>query len=141
MRRIIPQFERVHCIAAGTTIYLLLCTAFSRNPKLALLSSIMLGCSVMVLFGNQTGAIHWALQCGLVFLLLHSLRWEDQKHQGAGVLRAMATVLWVLYSFVWMRFDGQWWMPGIFGLLVLGGCLIARYRRVEDKSLGKHRTD
>jgi hypothetical protein len=129
MHRILPQFERVHCVAAGTAVYLLLCAMFSRNPKVALLSSIMVGCAVMVLFGDKPGAIHWALQCTLTFLLLHSLQWEDSDHPGSVVLRAGGAVLWVVYSFVWMRFDGQWWMPGIFGLIVLGGCLIARYFR------------
>lgn len=126
---IVPNFERVHWIAVGTAIYLLLCSMLSRNPRVALFASIMLTCSVMVLSGRQTAAVHWALQCGMAFLLLHSLRWEDEKHPGAGFLRAVTALVWVICSFAWMRFNGQWWMPGIFGFVVLGGWLVACYFR------------
>jgi hypothetical protein len=129
MRHVIPGLERIHCIAAGATLYLLLCTVFSRNPKRALLASIMVVCAFTVLFGNKNGAGHWALQFGLVFLLLHSLRWEDAEHPGAVLVRNAATSLWILSDLVWTRSGAEWWMPGIFGFLVLGGCVAARLFR------------
>jgi hypothetical protein len=87
---------------------------------LALLGSIVLGSAVMAVFGNHDGAIHWALQSGLGFLLLHSLRWNDEEHQGAGTVRVVAGLLWVTESFVWMYSgEGKFWMPCIPGAIVL----------------------
>src|SRR4029077_18676474 len=89
------------------------------NPKLALLGSIVLGSAVMAVFGNHDDAIHWALQSGLGFLLLHSLRWNDEEHQGAGTVRVVAGLLWVTESFVWMYSgEGKFWMPCIPGAIV-----------------------
>jgi len=30
-----------------------------------------------------------------VFLLVHSLRWVDYEHTGAGLVRAVAAMIWV----------------------------------------------
>ena len=113
--------SRAGCITAGVMAYLVFWIVLLRNPKLAILGSIILGSAVMALVGNHAGAIYWAFQSGLVFLLLHSLRWNDTEHQGANTVRVMVGLVWVMQSLVWMNSDaGKFWMPFIPGALVLG---------------------
>jgi hypothetical protein len=45
-----------------------------------------------------------------VLILIHSLRWEDRYHSGAGALRVLASGLWVGHTFFWMRMSGELWM-------------------------------
>lgn len=121
MQSISPELNRMRCVASGVMAYLILWTVLLRDPKLAILGSIAFGSAVMALFGNHAGAIHWALQSGLAFLLLHSLRWNDAEHQGAGAVRVVAGLVWVVESFVWMYSgEGKFWMPCIPGAMVLG---------------------
>jgi hypothetical protein len=130
MQAIAPGFARAQCVASGLTAYLIFWTAWLRNPKLAILGSIILGSAIMSVFGHHAGAGHWALQSGFVFLLLHSLRWNDSEHPGASTARMLAGMAWVIQSFVWMNAaTGRFWMPLIPGLMVLGiycACQICR---------------
>jgi hypothetical protein len=59
---------------------------------------------------NRPDASHWALQAGLVLILIHSLRWEDRYHSGAGALRVLTSGLWVGHTFFWMHTSGALWM-------------------------------
>jgi hypothetical protein len=121
MQSISPELNRARCIVSGAMAYLILWSVLLRNPKLAIVGSIAFGSAVMALFGNHAGAIHWALQSGLAFLLLHSLRWNDAEHQGAGAVRVVAGLVWVAHSLVWMYSgEGKLWMPCIPGAIVLG---------------------
>jgi hypothetical protein len=121
LQSLAPGLSRAGCVASGVVAYLIFWTVLLRNPKLAILGSIVLGSTVMSLLGNHANAIYWAFQCSLVFLLLHSLRWNDAEHQGANTVRAVVGLVWVLQSFIWMNSDaGKFWMPCISGMIVLG---------------------
>jgi len=121
LQSVAPGLNRAGCIAAGVMAYTVVWIMRSRNPRLAILGSIILGSTVTSLFSNHAGAGYWAFQSGLVFLLLHSLRWNDAEHQGANIVRMVAGLVWVMQSLVWMHSDaGQFWMPFIPGALVLG---------------------
>jgi hypothetical protein len=72
---------------------------------------------------------HWAVQSGLVFLLLHSLRWEDQAHEGARAVRNLAAVLWTFHALVWVRSDAALWMPCIPGGIVLSAYILTQFLR------------
>lgn len=112
------------CVAAGLAGYLLFWTAWLRNPKLAVAGAILFGIAIAVLSDGHLSA-NWALQGGFVFFLLHSLRWNDAEHAGAGAGRNFIAILWAMHSFVWMNSDGaRFWMPFIPGLLVLYGVLL-----------------
>jgi hypothetical protein len=115
-----PDLNRPKWIAAIALAYLMIHTVLSRNPKLAIVGSLALGSAVMVVFENHNGAMHWAFQCALVFLLVHSLRWHDWEHHGASAVRITMSLGWVTHSFAWMRSDnGEFWMPMISGASVL----------------------
>jgi hypothetical protein len=108
-------------VASGIVIYLLFWTVLLRNPKLAILASIVLGFAVSSVSEYRADAIHLAFQSGFAFFLLHSLRWNDDEHQGANWARAFAGLAWVMESFFWINPpEAKFWMPCIPGFLVLG---------------------
>lgn len=51
------------------------------------------------------GILVLSLQVGVVFLLLHSLRWEDQDHTGLAALRRITAGTWIVHSFTWTNVD------------------------------------
>ena len=130
LQSIAHGFSREQCVAFGLVAYLVFWTAWLRNPKLAILGSIVLASTVMSAFHQHAGAGHWALQCGFVFLLLHSLRWNEAEHAGANAARMLVALGWGIQSFVWMHSDtGKFWMPLIPAAIVLGViCITQIYR-------------
>ncbi len=119
MQVAIPGATAAGCVAAGLVAYLLFWTAWLRNPKLAVVGAILLGIAIAVVFDDRL-SVNWALQGGFVFFLLHSLRWHDAEHAGAGAARKIIGMLWVLQSFAWMNGEGaRFWMPFLPGGLVL----------------------
>ena len=108
------------CVAAGLAAYLIFWAAWLRDPKLATLGAILFGIAIAVVFHSHPNVINWALQGGFVFLLLHSMRWNDAEHAGAGATRNFIGIVWATQSFVWMNCEGaRFWMPFIPGVLVL----------------------
>jgi hypothetical protein len=73
--------------------------------------------------------VNAALQSGLVFLLLHSLRWEDSKHDGLRIVRIIACAGWLLHSYLWTFSGDALWMPCIFGSAVLAIYLVVQLFR------------
>lgn len=127
-----PDLDRTGCLQAAVAAYLIFLTTFSRNPKLAIFGALVFGASVLATLGNHANAIQWALQGGCVFLLLHSLRWDDAQHPGSGLVRALTASVWVLQSVVWMNNEAShFWMPLLPGVLVLGVCLACQFHRLE----------
>ena len=120
--------HREMLIRVGIAVYLMFYIVRSRSPKTGMLGSALVAIMVASVF-HRDSAIHLAVQSGLVFLLLHSLRWEDAKHEGARVVRIVTGVLWTVHAFVWVHTDGMLWMPCIFGGLVLAVYLITEFLR------------
>ena len=86
--------------------WLLLCAAAyglywiirSRNPKAGVWGAVIVAIAIFNV--ASSGALGFELggQCGLLFLLLHSLCWVDAEHRGAGAARVLAAVIWFLHS-------------------------------------------
>ncbi len=126
----VPALTHGTCVAMGVGAYLIFCTMLSADPRLALVGSVFLGFGVGSIFGNYNGATHWAFQSAFAFILLHSLRWNDPAHQGAGIFRAITALLWVTQSLIWMNAGGgKFWMPCIAAVVVLAVYLIMQIRR------------
>ncbi|HTB83941.1 MAG TPA: hypothetical protein VK742_09835 [Candidatus Sulfotelmatobacter sp.] len=120
-----PGLMRAHWVDAGLVLYLLFCTALSRNPKLAIFGSLVLGGSLVALFNDYAGASYWAVQGAFVFFLMHSLRWNDDEHHGAKMVRMLACIVWVGHAFAWMNSGpGHGWGACLSGATVLGGFYI-----------------
>lgn len=135
IRIVTPALERAHYIALGIGIYLLCYILMSRDPKVGMLGSILVATVVAVLFSKHGAALQWAAQSGLVFLLLHSLGWADLEHPGARAVRAMAAVLWVAETILWVRSGAAMWMPCIPGGIVFAGYLLTQLLRGRWDSL------
>jgi hypothetical protein len=129
IRLLTPTLNREIYLCAGIGVYVMAYAMSSRNPKVGFLSSVLVIIVTAVLFSRHEGAIHWAVQSGLVFLLLHSLRWVDIEHQGARALRIIAAGLWVMHAAIWVHSDAAIWMPCIPGAIVLGAYLITQLLR------------
>jgi hypothetical protein len=127
----IPGATATGCVAAGLAAYLIFWTAWLQNPRLAVFGAILVGIAIAVVFRGHAN-VNWALQGGFVFFLLHSLRWNDAEHAGAGASRNFIGIVWAIQSFVWMNCDGtRFWMPFIPGALVLAlYCLLLPCRGV-----------
>jgi hypothetical protein len=120
MQFIYPGLAQSPCVAAGLVAYLVLWTAWQRNPKLAVVGSIILGYGLAAVLDGRDWGIHVALQGTFVFLLLHSLRWNEKEHPDAGRVRMLIGVAWAIASFVWVNTDaGKFWMPLVPGAMVL----------------------
>jgi hypothetical protein len=101
-----PGFDRAKFLAAVVTAGFLLWTLRSRNPKLGVLGALAAAASVFFLLGESTRSLHWAAQVGLIFGLLHSLRWVDSSNEGAGSIRISAALIWAAHSFWWLHDAG-----------------------------------
>ncbi len=120
MHFIYPGLDPAQCMGAGAAAYLVLWIAWQRNPKLAIVGSIILGYGLAAVFDGQDWAVPVAFQGTFVFLLLHSLRWSDKENPDAGKVRMLISFAWAITSCVWVNTDaGRFWMPLIPGAVVL----------------------
>ena len=120
IRSVVPGASVSDCVAAGLVAYFVVWTAWLPNPKLAVLGSVAFGWAIAMIFWRHASGVHWAFQGGLAFLILHSLRWNDGEHPGAGTTRMLTGLAWAVQSFVWVNSDeGRLWMPLIPGMAVL----------------------
>lgn len=133
-RALTPQFDRETCVAGAAVIYLLICTALSRDPKLGILGALAAAISVGIA-AQHSDAVHWAVQIGLVFLLIHSLRWVDSEVQGASALRWLAALAWIAHSVVWTHVYNAGWRVGLIAVAVLAAWFIFRCIRGKWGSL------
>ena len=65
--------------------------------------------------------MHVGAQLGLVFLLVHSLRWVDVEEAGAAAARNIGAAMWALHSMLWIAGDGStaWAATGSFALVIV----------------------
>ena len=124
-----PDLQRATYVGVGLAVYLMFYAVLSRNPKVGIFGGVMMAAIIAIAFQRHHAVILWAVQGGLVFLLLHSLRWVDDEHQGARTVRVMAGDLWVLHAVNWVRADAPMWMPCIPGAIVFGAYVIAQFLR------------
>jgi hypothetical protein len=121
--------HREMLIQLGIAAYLMLYIVMSRNPKAGIFGAVLTAMMTGVAFSDHGVTFHSALQSGLVFLLLHSLGWDDSEHEGARVVRNVATAVWASHAFVWAHVDAALWMPCLAGGIVLAAYLITQFLR------------
>ncbi len=125
------ELSRAKLIAAASAAYLLLCAALSRNPKAAIPGAFAAAFVGGVLCKDADSSPHWAMQAGMVFFLLHSLRWRDHEHQGAGAVRAVASLAWIVQSFAWVRNGVPVLLPLSIAAVVFAVCGLRWFIRLN----------
>ena len=127
-RNLTAQFSRETFVAGAAVIYLLICISLTHDPRLGMLGGLVAAISVNM-SSQQPDTIHWAIQTGLVFLLLHSLRWRDFEQNGTAPLRWLASVAWVAHSLAWTHLYSAGWRVYAMAVPVLAVWLLFRCLR------------
>jgi len=92
-----PGSDSAELAAGILCAYLILLTLISKRPGAGLLGGAMLSGLLMAIFPRPMVDDHLAINLGLVFAMLHSVRWQD------GVVeRRWLGVFWILQCAVWM---------------------------------------
>lgn len=100
------DLDRDRCVWGGVAFWIILVSCLSRNAISGVVGSFTLMVAILVV-GRGDTSMHQAFQGGLVFLLLHSMRWEDDADPARKGLRNITAVLWVIHSVVWTRMEGD----------------------------------
>ncbi len=127
--RILPAFSRPECLVGAGAALVLFQGVRSRNPIAGLFGGIAAGLAVCFGFGSHPGSAHWGIQAGVVFVLLHSIRWDDDAYLPASWLRVMIATAWVTHSVVWVHMNGEFWMTLTTATPVMITGLVARRLR------------
>lgn len=102
-----PEVARRTALVLAATFYFVVLAFRSRLPVAGIAGALMVGLDCAGL--AREAGMHVALQAGLSFLLIHSLRWEDVRHAGAKGCRYLAAALWVGDAWMWTH-DGTGWL-------------------------------
>lgn len=97
------QITPMNTVGMGMLIYALIAVVFSRNPKVSIIGAL----AALIVGGLARQAhpdwFYWATQAGLIYFLCHSWRWEDEKHEGAGLVRMAVAGAWVAHTYYWAQ--------------------------------------
>jgi hypothetical protein len=95
----------------------------SKRPKLGILAGICLSIGVAHFLPRTTLALNFAIQAGLIFVLLHSLRW-DAGSPDAATARKLCALYWLLDTMVWIAVE-----PGraTYGAMACGVFVLVVY--------------
>jgi hypothetical protein len=97
-RALPPSFSVDHCALCFVAAYAAWWILISRNPKLGVLGGMIVGISVGGILDGHEAGMSLGVQAGLLFLLLHSLLWNDAAHHGARGARIFGCILWLGHS-------------------------------------------
>jgi hypothetical protein len=118
--------------AAAAIGYVLLASVLSRRVTAGLFGALAVVVALGMAIPLTQGGLHCALQGGLMFLLLHSLRWDDAIDRWARILRWIAAAVWGLQALVWAAAGGPVWeMAGIGAGVLLTGVVVGWLQRAR----------
>jgi hypothetical protein len=100
---LLPHYSRELCITGAILGYVILRAILSSNPLTALGGAAAVTCVANYLLGHFSQGPELSFQFGLVFLLVHSLVWQNTHHSAADALRILAALGWIAHSFVWIQ--------------------------------------
>jgi hypothetical protein len=104
---ILPRpLGRDQLIAGALACYLLLQALASRRAELGLIGALVAGIAPALILRPESG--HAVFQVAAVFLLVHSLRWNDDAQAGAGFLRWVGLLSWLAEAIGAARTGGAW---------------------------------
>ena len=116
---------REEALYAASFVYLLIRATLSRSAKAGVLGSLI---AAFGIWKCRTGVDpgYYAAQAGVIYVLLHSLKWRMEE--GVETARWVAGAIWAVHSVAWMAED---YKPAainaaLCGIFVVGACLIMR---------------
>jgi hypothetical protein len=112
-------FNRSDLIGLAVLAYVMIGSLLTRNPKAAIAGGIAAAIAGGAMRNLGSDTWHWAAQFGIVFFLLHSLRWRDYEHSGAPGVRIFMAACWLIHTAIWVRDDAAIWQPLIIAGAVL----------------------
>jgi hypothetical protein len=127
-RHVVSDFTRAKSFGGSVAFLLLAWAAWSTSPKLGTIGAIV-SATVVCALGHNPNTPHWATQAAVIFLLLHSLRWEDAEHQGAAFARVAVALTWVVHAWIWVSLSKVGWTIAALAVPVLCSYLAARWLR------------
>ena len=101
--------------------YALYWIARSRHPKAGIFGGLIVAFSILILMSDREVGVGLSVQCGLAFLLLHSLRWVDEGHPGAGAARNLACLFWFGHALLMVHWH---WPRANEIVLATGGVML-----------------
>ncbi len=96
----VPNFSREKMILLANGAYLLTLATLMRRPGWSVFASALFGFGIAryIQYLDYLGL--YAIQAGLLFLLIHSLCWKTRGREGWSVRTAAAVAL-IAHSFIW----------------------------------------
>jgi hypothetical protein len=122
------DLTREKLLASAAALYVLIWVSWLPSPKLALLGTLLCGIITGYLLDAHPDCAHWVTQACLVYLLLHSLRWDDSREKGVGAVRWLAAIIWVAHSLGWTHWDEGLWKASALALPVITTALLLRHK-------------
>ena len=131
VRLVMPEFTRgawvFCCVAAGVALL-----AFrSKDPRIGIPCGIGAAVATGLVAPPTSATWHLAGQLGLVYMLLHSMRWPDESQPGTRPARTILAILWVSHAFL-ISFGNDAatrWVATPFAILILASWLVVTLLR------------
>jgi hypothetical protein len=122
----VTMFSRGQCVTGAILGYIIFRAVLSRSPEFALAGAVATALATGGLLEHVAYATRYAdqfaIQAGLAFALVHSLRWVDRDYTYAPGLRACIAITWFVHSIGWMH-NGPaiaGWTVTLVAVFVLG---------------------
>jgi hypothetical protein len=95
---LLMPFSHGRCVAAAVAGYTIVRVLFTRRPGAAILGGLAVAVTPLFVGVEPLGL---PLQTGLLYVLIHSPRWDDRQHTGAAAFRIVAALVWAAHSVGW----------------------------------------
>jgi hypothetical protein len=96
------DIDVVPMLLIGGLFYVVACALFSKRAKLGIAGGICLWLGLNWSLPAHSLAMNLALQAGLIFILLHSLRWSGENPTDAAKARKLCGLYWLAHTIVWV---------------------------------------
>lgn len=101
-RAALPRIDRPGCVVIAGAILALLHALRSRTPFAGIVATATTALALTMFSASYPSInIHAVVQISVVFLLLHSIRWNSNEPLAENLLRVGAGGLWLLDAAIW----------------------------------------